>query len=358
MPAEEARIDAGYRLVYVLMPDRRDRLPRLHLCKARLRKDGSIGGATLQTDFYSLLALRPGYVRPDDEEPIRLLAALRAGSMYTDDIKPAGRLGARLLDQLCAEGRLLWAESSADLKRGNLFEIRPGPPRHASLGWHADDPGGESLSLRRRFDDGAAPGHVLATEPARYVNDGVLGELVLPEQFVAVAPTALLSLVKEAPSLAPEQRAGMAARLVAQGLDRILPLPQVLQTRHRHDLSPTPHLLLDSCATVVRGELRWHDYALLYFGYDSVLTEGIDAPVLRRVVGDTVELIERDMPAERAAAAILAGLGFVARDTDPSLEALPDDALQLPTEAAWLAFARHELPRLRAAGWQVEIEGD
>jgi superfamily II DNA or RNA helicase len=358
MPAEEARIDAGYRLVYVLMPDRRDRLPRLHLCKARLRKDGSIGGATLQTDFYSLLALRPGYVRPDDEEPIRLLAALRAGSMYTDDIKPAGRLGARLLDQLCAEGRLLWAESSADLKRGNLFEIRPGPPRHASLGWHADDPGGESLSLRWRFDDGAAPGHVLATEPVRYVNDGVLGELVLPEQFGAVAPTALLSLVKEAPSLAPEQRAGMAARLVAQGLDRILPLPQVLQTRHRHDLSPTPHLLLDSCATVVRGELRWHDYALLYFGYDSVLTEGIDAPVLRRVVGDTVELIERDMPAERAAAAILAGLGFVARDTDPSLEALPDDALQLPTEAAWLAFARQELPRLRAAGWQVEIEGD
>jgi superfamily II DNA or RNA helicase len=347
----------GYRLAYVLVPDRRDGSPRLHLCKARLRKDGSIGGAAIHHDIYSLLASRPAYVEHGDEESIRLVAALRAGSMYADDIKPAGRIGARLLGQLCAEGRLLWAESSADLKRGSLLPIRPGPLRRAALGWHADEAGSESVGMRWRFDDGTAVGHVLATEPMCYLDEGVLGELALPQQLAAIPPTALLSLVEQAPRLAPEQRAGMAARLVEHGLDRILPLPQALQTCQRRDIAPTPHLLLDSFVAVVRGELHWHDYALLFFDYDGMLTEGVDAPVLRRMVGDTVELIERDVHAERAAAVFLAGLGFAAPEAGSPLNELPD-ALQLPTQAAWLAFARHELPRLRAAGWQIEIEGD
>jgi superfamily II DNA or RNA helicase len=356
-PRMAATPNPGKRLSFVLIPGNRDGAPRLHLCKARLRKDGSIGGATIQSDIYSLLASGPACVGDGDEELIRLVAALRAGSMYVDGVRPAGRIGARLLDQLCTQGRLLWAQSAAGLKRGDLFPLRPGPPRRAALGWHADAHASESVRLCWRFDDGGPVAHVMATEPMGYLDGDMLGELILPEQLAAMPPGALLALVEQAPRLGAQQRASMAARLAELGLDRILPPPQVLQTRQRRDIVPTPHLLLDSFATVVRGELHWHDYALLSFDYDGILTDSADEPVLRRVAGDTVELVERDARAERAAAAVLAGLGFIAPHAGFPLDELPD-ALQLPTQAAWLAFAREGVPRLRADGWQVEIEGD
>jgi superfamily II DNA or RNA helicase len=347
----------GYRLAYVLVPDPRDGLLRLALCKARLRKDGSIGGATVHNDFYSLLAARPAWVERGEEEPIRLLAALRAGSMYIEDIKPAGALGARLLGRLCAEGRLLGAHARGDLKRGGLYPIRPGPRRQAALGWRAQAAGSEEVTLRWLFDDGEPVGHVLPTEPMCYLDGDVLGELALPDALAAVPPDTLSSMVAQAPTLRAHERAAMATRLAEQGMDRILPLPQALQTRERRDVVPVPHLLLDSFVTRVRGELQWHDYALLFFDYDGILTEDIADAVLRRVDGDTVELIGRDLQAEGAAEAMLAELGFAAPEPGDPLDEL-SGALALPAPAAWLAFARHGVPRLRAAGWQIEVDGN
>jgi superfamily II DNA or RNA helicase len=346
----------GFQLGYALIPDRHNGSPSLHLYKAHLRKDGSMLGAAIVNDIYSLLASMPAWVR-DDEESIRLVAALRAGHPYGEELKPAGRLGARLLDQLCGQGRLMWAQQAGDLKGGKLFAIRPGPLRRAQLGWHADQAGSDAVALRWRFDDGTPVAHVLATDPMCYLDDGVLGQLAPPEQLAALPPRALLRLVEGAPQLRAEQRAGMAARLLEQGMDRILPLPQALQTRRRSDIVPTPHLVLDSFGTGKRGELHWQDFALLYFDYDGMPTEDVDEPVLRRMVGDTVELVERNALAEQAATDILAGLGFSAIESGRIRDEFPDP-LQLPTQAAWLAFARHELPRLQAAGWQIEIEGN
>ncbi|WP_040787612.1 DEAD/DEAH box helicase [Massilia niastensis] len=348
----------AYRLVYVLVPGLRGGSPRLHLCKARLRKDGSIGAATLVNELYGLLVARPDYVGQDDEEPIRLFAALRASSMYNDDVRPAGQVGARLLGLLCAAGRLLSADTIDDLRRGRLYPLRPGPLRHAAPGWHAEAKGSESVRLCWRFDDGAAVEHLLPTEPMCYLDQGMLGELVVPQALAALPPATLLNLVAQAPVLHAEERAGMAARLVEQGLDRILPAPQALRTRRRRKIAPTPHLLLDSLVTEVRGVLQWHDYAELFFDYDGLLTGGVDESVLRRVTGNTVELIERDADAERAAAAALAELGFVAPTASSPLCDMPDAVLQLPNPAAWLAFARQALPRLRDAGWQIEMEED
>ena len=343
------------RLIYVLAPERGAGMPRLHLCRARLRKDGSIGSATIQNETYHLLATRPAYVAAEDEEPIRLIAGLHAGSRYLEAARPAGRLGARLLDQLCAEGRLWWAESGASIRRGDLLLVRPGPQCGAQLCWHENDAGGP-VELSWRCADGSAVGHVLATEPMRYFKDGLLGELVPPAALAALPPEALQKLVDAAPRLPPEQRAPMAERFVALGLDRILPPPQALQTRRRDDLLPTPLLVLDSLGARARGRLHWHDHAMLFFHYDGMPAEEGEAE-LRRVEDGVVELIERNVQAEAAAQARLAEFGFAAPDAQSVLADYPG-ALVLPAEAAWVDFARHGVMRLRAAGWEIEFGGN
>jgi len=343
-------------LIFALVPDARTGLPTLHPCKTRLRKDGSMGGATVLNNPFEQLAYAPESVPAADDEPLRLLAALNAGRYSHQAARPAGRVGARLLDQLCADGRLWGADSLTGLRRGEMGLLRPGPPRRAALGWQPDEPGSEALTLRWSFDDGASIGQVLETEPMRYVDDGLLGELAIPGELAALPARALHQLVHQAPTLAPEQRAAMSARFLALGLDRIVPSPQALAVRTRADLLPTPLLVLDSLATQTRRGLQWHDHALLCFLYDGMLAEQADG-ALRRVAGGTVELIERNPAAEAQARAMLAACGFTGPRQGTVLAAYPE-ALVLPDEPAWIAFARRDVPRLQAGGWQVEFGGN
>jgi hypothetical protein len=123
-----------------------------------------------------------------------------------------------------------------------------------------------------------------------------------------------------------------------------------------------PHLLLDSDWCSVRDghvlhDPVWIDYALLTFDYDGLSTEDVAAPVLRRAAGATVEVIVRDEAVEAAALRTLEDAGFGAVDSDPPPSALAG-ALTLPTPAAWLDFVRDHLPRLQAAGWQIDYGGD
>ena len=338
----------------VLMPDPSGAAPRLHLIRLRFRADGSIGGAAIDGDLRGLLA-PPSRLGEQDEELVRQLASLRAGA-YSNEDGLSGRFGARVLAGLCGAKRLWWTDSAAALKRGAMLPLRPGPARPAQLGWYADGAGDDTVSLRWRFDDGTAPAHVLATDPMVYLDGDMLGELGVPASLASLAAPSLLALLRQAPSLRPEQRGEMARRLAAQGLDRMLPPPQALKTRQRDDIAPAFTLLLDSEPVYQRGRVQWHDYALLSFTYDGMAPEE-DEPALHRMVEGTVELIVRDIEAEAEALAVLARLGFARAATLPALADIPG-ALQLPTEAAWLAFARQGVGRLQADGWQVEFGGN
>jgi len=345
----------AFALGYVLVPDARSDEPRMHLSKLRLRKDGSVGGATLHTDPYGLLRTRPAHVQPADEDMIRLILAQTVGLLHQEGVKLQGRLGAQVLEGLCAEGRLLWADSLDELRNGYIEEILPGPQRAAALGWHPDLPGSETLALEWRFDDGAPFEEILPTTPALYLDEGMLGRLAMPPALAALPGESLLTLVERTPLLQAEQRAGMAARLAELGLDSILPLPQELQLRERSDIAPVPVLVLDSEPVTNRRDPVWHDYAWLCFNYDGIEVVSEDKPVLRRVVDGAVELVRRDLGAEADAAALLATLGFAAA---PPIHPYTElyEPLCLPGEADWLRFARQDLPRLRAAGWRIEIE--
>ena len=345
------------RLGYVMVPDPQGGEPCLYLCKLRLRQDGSVGGTTLHNDPYGLVMAPPAHVPPDDEDMVRLIIGQSLGNMRAGGFRPEGRLGARVLEQLCEDGKLFRADTLAGLRAGRLYGIRPGPRRGATLGWHPDTPGSEALALEWCFDDGGRPGAILPTEPLLYLDDGILGRLTLPPTLAALPAGPLLDIVARTPTLHADERAGMALRLAELGLERILPLPQELALKQRRDIAPLPCLLLNSKPVSRRRALAWYDYAQLSFEYDGLSTMDEDGPVFRRVVDGDVELIERDRQAEAAAEARLAALGFAAPPPGTPLDAVWQP-LCLPAEADWLHFARIELPRLRAAGWQIEFDGN
>jgi len=346
---------ASFKLTWVLAPDPADGPPRLHLRRARLRRNGDISGTTPIHDVHALLRALPAARYPEDEELLRQFAALQAGGLVASDAEASGPFAARLLIRLCADERLLLAWSEDDLRRGKLYYLRPGPRRLATLGWRSsiDD---DAVRLDWLSQDGVALA-VLPTEPPLYIDDYMLGQLALPASLAALPPATLVKLVAEAPRLQPEQRAGMSARLAELGLEHLVPPPQAIATQRRDDIAPVPCLLLDSMDAGWRRDHDWHDHALLYFEYAGQSTMDVDEPVLRSVQDGVVQLIERDQAAEVAAAAVLAGLGFQAPPLGSPLNDLPG-ALTLADEAAWVAFARRDIPRLRAAGWQIEMEAD
>jgi hypothetical protein len=348
---------ATHRLLHVMVPDGQNGQPLLHLCKGRLRKDGSIAAATLHDATYDLLASPPAWVRPQELETVRVVAALGAGRYYVAGVEPVGTMGAQLLDRLCAAGELLWADNVSNLKRGMLDVIGRGPNRRAAPDWRPAAGGDELLRMTWLFEDGAPVQAVLPSDPVHYLDHGVLGELALPAALARLPPKLVVDLVADGPALRPQARTGFAQRMAEQGLHGILPLPHALETRLRRDVAPTPELLLDSEYESLRNGVRWHDYAQLSFTYDGIPIHEPGEPTVRRVTGESVELIERDHAAEEAAAATLAGLGFMAPAADSPLHQRRG-TWQLPTEADWVRFVRFGLPQLEAARWQIVFDGN
>jgi superfamily II DNA or RNA helicase len=353
--AADAPRGAALGLIYVLAPDREGNVPGLYPHTVRLRQDGSIAEAMFEEDPLRLLKMRPPHVGREHDEPLRLLGAMQV-SHHT--LKPAGALGAALLEKLVAAGGLWRARSLKAARSGHLERMAPGPRRTLALDWLQHGTDREAVSLGWRADGGPLPEHMYPTDPMVYLDGLAVGEVALPEQLAAIPPAVLLDVVAQAPTLRGEQRNGVAARMIDLGLDGLVPAPASLQVRERRDIAPVPHLMLDSLQMPTRRDWDWRDIAVLTFDYDGLSTEGIDEPVLRSVLDGGVDVIVRDTAAEAAAAARLAASGF---DSPPPDDPLFDDwpdALELPDEAAWLAFMRDGLPRLREAGWLVEIGDD
>jgi len=349
-------------LAWILAPDARDGGSLLHLRKGRQGKRGGIGATHGDVNHHGLLRDPPAWIATGDIELLRQFAGLAAVTGGLGVARPQGALGARLLGQLVAQGRLLRAVTLDDLARGRVVPLHAGPARAALVGWHPAADDAEALQLGWQFGGGSVhernvPEEVLPTDPASYLDGELIGELTLPPPLARLPLEMLLGAVEQAPLLWPEHRASVSTRMAELGLDGVFPLPQVLETRERSDVVPQPVLLLDSMLAHHRGDYTWHDHATLFFDYDGWSTEDVDGPVLRRVDASMVELIVRDAALESAATAMLAELGFMAPPPDSPVNDLPG-ALQLADEAAWVGFVRDALPRLQAAGWQVEFDGN
>ncbi|MGK5078459.1 SNF2-related protein [Janthinobacterium sp. HLX7-2] len=346
-----ATAQAMYRLVYVLMPNSSGRLELL-LCRARLRAGGAIASVSVLANLYDIRHHPPAYVTAADRYSAHLFFLLRGGSEFSTAVADVrGAIGAELLQDLMQGQRLFRAATRDALKAGQLTPMQATGARHARLAWAVQDD--DSVVLRWELDDGAPLEHVLATEPAMFVQAGEIGPLNLPEGLAGLAPNELSALVASAPRVAGKQRAVLARELMAQGLERFVAPPPAPRKIVRRDLAARPFLLLAGIDSDTASAPP-HDFALLAFDYDGMRASADAAQKLQRHTANGNETIKRDMDAEKAAMSSLHARGFVAPDA--SISALQSVAgiLQMPSQAAWLDFAAHGVPALRQQGWLIE----
>lgn len=356
------------RLLFALSPDRSGKHIALHLCKARLRANGDIAAASVIGELYNLLSNPPSYLQPGDEEAVRLFSALRNNFYGSNDVELKGWLGAQLLRKLLAtspqQQQLYWANSFADIQKGQVYPVKAGPARNAMLGWQED---GERLRLGWQFD-AAQQGtveqkpdsidYVLPTEPAMYVNNMVCGDLTLLQGGTGIPLRELQAMVAQAPTLATADTLAVSHVLLAQGLQNIVPLPQQLQETVRDDIMPQPALLLgalpqDQYGPEAGSQIQWQDFVLPAFTYDGEHIAADHAETMVRRNGQGIETIVRQRAMEDAAIATLHAAGLMPpQNPTPPLSTLIG-ALVMPNQADWLRFSSDVIPTLEAQGWQI-----
>ena len=347
-----------YKFVYVMAPTSGGRHVAICLCKARLRPNGDVAAASPVNEVFSLLSAPPAYLEGEDEDLVRFFIAMRSGSSQsTSATEPKGKVGAILLDLLLRQGKLLWANSWADMANGLVYPLQGGPTRQANLAWR-DEGRAAKLGWSVEPANGAThPGadlidYMLPTDPPWYIDNLSCGPLNLNRGGVDISLAELQALVAQAPVLMGNDKKRVSQLLLAHGLQELMPLPQPLTQRLRTDVKPQPFLLLDSVALADTGTQRWHDFAVLSFDYDGQRVSFDPSQRVVRQIGDVTEIIERDAAAEAAALDTLTELGFRKPATTP-LSAVAG-AVQLESQAHWLRFAENDLDTLLDADWHLQ----
>ena len=348
-----------YRLIYVLAPTSGGRHVALCLYKARLRANGDVAAATPVSEVFSLLSAPPPFLLPADEDLVRFFVAMRSGqnSQTGSATEPKGKIGAALLHMLAEQGKLLWANSWADVGNGLVYPLQVGPLRqanlvwreegkHMRLGWQVAPPEGASHHGADQID------YMLPTDPPWYIDNLSCGVLQLNQGGAEIGLAELQALVAQAPLLNPNDKVRVSQLLLAHGLQHLLPLPQPLPQRLLGDVPAQPVLLLDSALLAEGANQRWHDFAVLSYLYDGERVAFDPAQRVVRQRGDVTEIIQRDGEAEAAAMSALQELGFGKPAAAP-LNGVKG-ALLLPGQADWLRFADGGIEALEARGWRIE----
>ena len=339
-------------LIWVLLPRAGDGMIELNLCKMRWRKDGSISGASVLSETWSLFGYGRHTVHPDDVQAVRLFLGMRSGSEYAPACaEPSAAVGHLLLDLALGAGKLYFAATRDDLKGGRLQALQRGAALEGSLHWTTSPEVPDAATLGWLAADGQALDAMLPTTPPLYLRGNQVGELRLGPALTALPVAALSQVVRQAPHVSGREAAAVAQRMMSSGLNRLLPLPPGITETVRDDIQPRPWLRLGSMGPDWQ-HAQGLDYAVLGFDYDGLrVSSGM--PLLRPAPQGT-ELIERQPAAEAHAAQRLASQGWQAAAADNVTRIGSADALLLASQEAWLHFVREHLPALEADGWLIE----
>lgn len=352
------RAAAREQLFYLLQADDKGGGLHFRLLKGK-PEGGGLPGARSESWYAVERALQqpPAFLNEADLAALRMLWLQRGRSQHGWEIGLSTLAPAATLEAVLATGRACVA-----VPGGGYRPLLRGGQRVADLTWHT----GQDGRVQARLVAAGRPLMLIAGKPAWYADlaSGEVGEL-----GSAVTVEALQQVLALPPLGAKD------AALVAQTLQNYLPAvppPPVNAAAQLRVVAGRPQPVLRVHSVPVWGMQRFRDYpqrydmhaldlARAFFRYEDVLVES-DSP--RELVGlpggETVRL-RRDPAAERQALAGLAGFGFERlpaqgvqyRHAEP-----PGQQYALASEAAWAGFVSDIVPRLRAAGWQVEMPAD
>lgn len=396
---------SDYQIVFALVPTQNGKQVLLYLCKARLRKDGRFSAIKPLGDNYNFYNAIREFLPEMDQDTVSLFIALVSRKNQStpyyqsqtqhNNCELVGRLGAQLLRLLLEQNNLMWANSSADLSKGQAHFLSFSEARNATLQWSeqhrqesleepregphtkwARPPGqssksvidfpGEVYKLVWRFSPGAhgtdsasAPGetidYVLPTAPPWYIDNLSCGELTLPPLFRQIAPEDLINLIAQAPLVDAGSKQDVAQVLLRQGISDVIPLPVDIPFLVLDAITPKPILVLDSLPDA--NGLR-QDFAQLLFSYDGAITTAEFSPVCQRNGAKGVEKIVRNKELERAAIQTLLDYHFREVGDNGHFLSRRNPPFLMESEAAWLHFTKQDLPTLVAAGWKIDKSPD
>ena len=348
------------RILYVLTPDTDPRgVARLTIAAhcATLRKDGSLGQNIQRMAFGGNWTTnqRARAIRPSDRVPLARLAQRRDGatSASPEDDPPD------TLRRVLATGR-------ARFETPQGAPLAEGPPRPGRLVWRMREDGSQVPAIE--FDAGRP---VALPEPWYLDTEtGTLGPVAL--DLPATVAARLLAAPALPPLQADQVRTELARRLPGLDVPAPAPPPPI------EDVPGPPRPVL----TLLRGVAPaianpWNTpaqtaaelgpIARLDFRYGTLLVPNGPSPPPRShtpLLSERGRLFRvlRDPAAEQAAVPQLAAIGLARRGDlhhhlwgDPQADAyVPRD----PDPGAWLRLMIHDLPRLRAAGWEVAVAPD
>ncbi|WP_436799956.1 DEAD/DEAH box helicase [Pseudomonas soli] len=320
-------------------------------CALRVRKgtreDHGIRYSRIHS-LYELLYEPPKYVKEEDLRILRQLSAQNAPFGQERGFALKGHEGGELLQRALDTGRLMFIEDFPLLVQG--------APRQAQFRWVRLNSG----DYRGMWYNGEEPLNcVLPLVPLFYfdVDNQEVGTVTH-----TLDPHTALQL-----SLAPDVPEHLIVPLSHKlnALNHGLPTPTAVQEEQLDGIEPTPHLTLGSLEFSAytpktgRMQRQMQHRAALAFDYDGLRASSSDDKPLSRLVGTTSQRIQRQPQAEQALRKALRDHGF--KVATRQSKALPDSAgemYQLPDDEAWLRFAREGLPRLREAGWVIDVHRD
>ncbi|HEX5327603.1 MAG TPA: SWIM zinc finger family protein, partial [Acetobacteraceae bacterium] len=308
---------------------------------ATLRKTGVLSAEhPLAADRWSGNQ-RPAYLRPSDRLILNRLALRRTGSPTPED-DPADTLR-----RIIATGRARWGHVNGP-------PVTEGPTRAGRLGWRMMDDGSQVPAIE--LEPAARPMRIPAPwyiEP----ESGLLGPLTLD------LPERLAARLLAAPPILAMQANRMRAELTRRVGGADIPPPAELPEPELLQVPPVP--LLRLLVGPARHSIYEHTppapTARLAFRYGPATTAPGKALDVVYRAGRLYHVVQ-DRAAEHAAAAELHRLGLQRlADTVRFAWGLtnPDD-LVLPGDQAanWLDVMITGLPRLRRAGWTIEVDPD
>jgi superfamily II DNA or RNA helicase len=359
---DELPADVAQRLLYIFEPPQNlvETTCSISLRQARVLKSGEYSGVSEYSNPNALINL-PRFMSQRDARVLRQLAITQR-SGYAMRFDTLG-MSAKLIEDIIATGRAYWRKHTGP-------RLHWGVPRAASVSWETLANGDRRAAI---IVNPAAT--MLASEPVCYVDteSGLVGEA-----NTSLNP-AIAAAIVAAPVLPVTLVERVNRELQQRNLHHVVAPSQPLIEKALADYQPVPVLKLQSTKRQLYDARAWKnlfsyvDTATLKFDYLGELVSGKNPAEITRVrdgapgAAGVLERAMRNANFERDARALLrkSGLdvveralkGAVARTLTGSFAFAGAEDEDVAANS-WMRWMREEAPRLRAAGWVIEIDRD